>query len=428
MRKSIALICCLCSLTLEAEQLKVKVSAKSAILINAETGAILYGKEIHQPRSPASITKIATTLYALERKRDSLDEWVTTAQDHVAIMSAETRHANPSKYPPYRLEYGGTMMGIVAGEVHLLRTLLYGMMLSSGNDAANAVACHVSGSIPQFMAELNAFLQENGLQETTLYNPHGLYYPGHLTTAYDIAKLTQLSMKNPTFREIVKTVRYTRPQSNKKPESVMHQHNRLIKPGKFYYPQAIGVKTGYIARAGNTLCAAARHEGRELIAVVLGSDSSPERFEDAIALFKAAFAETRVTRKLFSKEYDTFSQPVKGTKQPLRAALSEDVVIDYYPAEEPELKAFLEWHKVGLPIAQGQVVGEVRLMQREGGVLKSYPLYSAEAIKKTSWLLFLEFCSKARALLFSKVGLILLLISISSIAFVFIKKPRAEGT
>jgi D-alanyl-D-alanine carboxypeptidase (penicillin-binding protein 5/6) len=420
MRKLLVLFLCISSLILEAQQLKVDVSAKAAILINAKTGAILYEKESHQPCYPASTTKIATALYALEKKRDALDEWVTATQDQVGVMNAHTRQAHIANYPPYRLEHDGTMMGLLPGETHLLRTLFYGMMLVSGNDATNAIACHVSGSIPKFVAELNAFLRERGIHETTFHNPHGLYYPGHLTTAHDMAKITQLALKDPIFREIVKTVRYTRPESNKKPESVMVQFNRLLKPGKFYYPRAIGVKTGYVAKAGFCLSAAAVHEDRELIAVLLGCPISHGRFEDATALFNAAFAEAKVTRKLFAKECDVFSCVIKGAKSPLCACLSEDVSIDYYPSEEPELKAFLEWHKISLPIVKGQSVGEVRLIEKEGGQLLScFPIYATTAVQKTPWLIFKEFCSK-----FGITILLLLLSSAGTIAWFLKKKPK----
>src|SRR6185437_6437502 len=143
------------------------------------------------------------------------------------------------------------------GEEMPLKEYLYGMMVRSGNDAANVIAEYVSGSIPTFMQELNDYLKQIGCLNTTFCNPHGLHHPDHKTTAFDMALLTREAMKNPVFREIVSTVRHKRPKTNKRPAAVLVQTNRIIKSGtQYYYPKAIGVKTGYHSRAQNTLVAA----------------------------------------------------------------------------------------------------------------------------------------------------------------------------
>jgi len=281
--------------------LKMDMSAKAAILINEETGAVLYEKNAHTPLYPASITKVITALYTLEKKGHALDEEVIATHDAVSAVHPHIRRAHQKGHPPYRLEFGGTHIGIKAGEALNLRTLLYGLMLASGNDAANVIAQHVSGSVPQFMNELNAYVKAKGCKDTVLFTPHGLPHPDHKTTAYDMAKLTRIALQYPVFRDVVKTVAYTRPQTNKQAESEFHQHNALVKPGKFYYPKATGVKTGYTTAGGYTLVASAEDENRKLIAVLLGYEQLQERYKDAIALFEAAFNEPKVTRTLFSK-------------------------------------------------------------------------------------------------------------------------------
>jgi D-alanyl-D-alanine carboxypeptidase (penicillin-binding protein 5/6) len=363
--------------------LKVDVSAKGAILMNSETGAILYEKNAHTPLYPASTTKIITALYALEKKGHALDEMVLASQDAVSAVPPHIRRASDGKHPPYRLEFGGTHMGIKTGEELSLRTLIYGMMLMSGNDAANVIAQHVSGNVPQFLNEVNEFIRSKGCSKTTLYTPHGLPHPDHKTTAYELAFLTRIAMQNPQFREVVKTVRATRPQTKMQPESPIAQLNALLKKGKFYYPKAIGVKTGYTVSGGYTLVAAAEDEKRKLIAVVLGCDQLEQRYRDAISLFEAAFNETRVARVLFSKNFDLFNCSLKGGKTLLEAQLEEDLVLHYYPSEEPIFKPVVEWSIPPFPIVAGAEVGQVKIIAHDGAVLFSAPVFAAKQVEST---------------------------------------------
>src|SRR5580700_845367 len=247
--------------------LKVEVSAKGAILMNTETGKILWEKNAKEQFYPASTTKIITALYALEKKAAALDEFVLASYDAVAVVHPNIRRASLGGHPPYRLEFGGSHMGIKAGEILPLRALIYGLMLASGNDAANVIAEYVSRDIPTFIEELNRFVRGKGCLNTTLYAPHGLSHPKHRTTAYDLAIVAREALKNPFFREVVKTAQYSRPQTNKQGESILYQHNALVKPGRFYYQKAIGIKTGYTLGSGYTLVAAAEDERRKLIAV-----------------------------------------------------------------------------------------------------------------------------------------------------------------
>ncbi len=213
-------------------------------------------------------------------------------------------------------------MGIKAGETLPFRALIYGLMLTSGNDAANVISQYVSGSISTFMEELNRFVREKGCLQTVLYTPHGLHHPEHKTTAYDLGILACEALKNPFFREVVMTTQYVRPQTNKHPESILSQHNALVKPGRFHYPKAIGIKTGYTLSSGYTLVSAAEDDQRKLIAVLLGCEKIEHRYKDAIALFEAGFNEKKVSRTLFSKGFDLFAYSMEGGKTPLQAYLS----------------------------------------------------------------------------------------------------------
>ena len=367
---------------IEGKQLNVEVSAKAAILINADTGDPLFEKNTHLPCYPASITKVATALYALEKRSSFLDEVVTAPLDAISTVSPAVRRQS-GKHPPYRLEFGGTHIGIKAGEELSLRVLLYGLMLPSGNDAANVISHHVSGSIPKFMEEMNSFIRAKGCNETVFYTPHGLPHPDHKTTAHDMAIIAKEALKYQFFREVVGAVRYTRPETNKQPESFMLQHNALLRPGAFYYPKAIGIKTGYTQSGGYTMVAAAKHRDRTLIAVLLGCEKIDQRYRDAVALFEAAFAEPKVSRKLFARGFDNFSLAVKGGKSILEASLSEDLTLEYYPSEESQFSASIRWQLPCLPIAPGQRVGEIQVVSAKGELLKKAPLFAIYSVEST---------------------------------------------
>ncbi len=366
-----------------ASPLKVEVSAKGAILMNAKTGVILWEKNAHTPLHPASTTKVITALYAYEKKRLAMDEMVTASYEAVSSVHPSVRRASNGAHPPYRLEFGGTHMGIQVGETLPLQTLFYGLMLVSGNDAANVIAEHVSGDIPTFIQEMNRFVCEKGCKNTVLCAPHGLTVENHKTTAYDLGLLAREFLKNDFLREIVKTKQFTRPQTNKQAESILYQLNALVKPGKFFYPKAIGIKTGYTLAAGHCLVTAAADENRELIAVLLGCEKREQRYREAIALFEAAFNEKKIVRTLFSKGFDLFSHEVKGGKDTLQAYLANDIVLEYYPSEEPVFKTSLVWQGMNLPIAAGQAVASMQVISPEGKLLASAPLYAAKNVDPT---------------------------------------------
>lgn len=378
------LFSCLLPFWLQARSpLPIDVSAKAAILINAETGAILWEKNAHTPLFPSSTTKVFTAVYAMEKKGFALDEMVTASHDAVLYVQPQVRRAHNSIHPPYRLEVGGTHMGIKPGETLSLRTLLYGLMLSSGNDAANVIAQHVSGDINAFMEEVTQYARDKGCKNTILYTPHGLPCDKHKTSAYDLSIIAREFMKSPILREIAKTIKYRRPQTNKQPESVLHQHNALLKPGRFYYPKATGIKTGYTTAGGYSLVAAAEDTQRKLIAVVMGCEKIEHRFKDAIAIFEAGFQEKKVTRTLFSRGFDLFTQHIEGGKLPLQAYLAEDVVLEYFPSEEPVFKTSIVWQPSSLPITAGQVVAQMQVSLPNGHLLASAPLYAVRNVDAT---------------------------------------------
>ena len=374
---------------LSAEPLSLSVNAESAILMNADTGVILYEKNARSLQYPASITKIATAAYVLKIRGDQLDEILVADQDSVAAVTSEAKRRANYTLPAYWLEHGGTHIGIKKGEELSLRDLLFGMMVASGNDASNVIAQHIGKTIPVFMANLNTYVKELGCENTAFCNPHGLHHPKHQTTAYDMALITKEALKNPMFCKIVSSTQYTRPKTNKQESTTLVQTNRLLRKGKYYYPKAIGVKTGTTSQAYCTLVAAAKHNDRTLIAVVLKSKESEDRWLDSIKMFEAAFNQAKVQRVLLKKGSQKFTLDLPGAAKPIQTYIQKDVSIEYYPAEEPKVKCLLYWDSLTLPIAQKQRVGELRLQGSNGRIIQTVPLFAKEEVKST-WLFWFK--------------------------------------
>lgn len=242
------------------------LSAASALLMDAETGAILFARRHMEQRSPASTTKIMTALVILEEGR--LDEKVVISERAAAV--------------------GGTGLGLRRGQRIMLRDLLWAILLKSANDAALAAAEHVGGSEEQFVVRMNAKAAALGMQGTHFANPHGLDDADHYSTAYDLAILTRQALRNPTFARMVQTREasltvLTGRNGKVAKRKIVRTHNQLL--GQF--SGADGVKTGYTSLAGRCLVASATRGDHQLIAVLL-NDS--RRWVEAAALLEYGFA------------------------------------------------------------------------------------------------------------------------------------------
>ncbi len=370
-------------LNLNAKQLSLSVNAESVLLVNANTGAILYEKNAHVSQFPASLTKIATCLYALHKNGENLNMLCTTDRDSIVTISENEQKRSNYTLPAYWLTPDTSHIGLKNGEVMSLIDLLYGVMISSGGDASNVVAQNIGGTVPKFMEEVNEYLVSIGCHNTHYVNPHGLHHPDHMTTAYDLANMTRVAMLNPTFRKIVKTPSYTRPKTNKQEATTLVQTNRLLKKGKFYYSGAIGVKTGYTSPAKHCLVAAAKHDDRTLIAVMLKSPDRDEMFLETKAMFVKAFEEEKVSKIFIQKGPQKHTMALKGASDVVKTYVEEPAIISYYPSEEPQLRSFLTWDCLELPIKMGDRVGEIAIKDDKGAVVKRTILYSQAEVKHT---------------------------------------------
>ncbi len=366
-----------------ATLIQCDIAAPIGVLINAENGKILFSKNAESSCYPASTTKLATALYVLHKTKGGLwDDKIIASSDALGTVSSVMRRST-GKHPSYRLEFGGTHMGIKTGEELDFKTLLYGLMLPSGNDAANVLAETVSDSISDFVDELNVFLKELGCKNTNFKNPHGLPDESHTTTAYDLALMAREALKYPLFREVVSSTRFERKETNKQAASWLLQNNHLVKPGKYFYPYATGVKTGYTVKSGFTIVASAEKGDRKLIAVVAGCDELAKRYRSVIQLFEAAFNEPKQTRKLLSQEHDVFHKTIEGAKENLVAVLPEDVIVSFYPSEKQEFFPRILWLNCSLPLSKGDEVGVIQLVDGDGSLIKTIPLLAAKPIHPT---------------------------------------------
>ena len=221
-----------------------------------------------------------------------------------------------------------------------------------------------------------------------------------------MAILAKAALKSKFFREVIKTVQYTLPETNLQKERTIVQHNQLVRRGKYFYPKAIGGKTGRTLKAGYSLVAAAEHEGRTLIAVLLNAPTIPQRYRDATALFDAAFSQKKMQRTLFNKDYDFFTLLIKGGKTVLQAGLKENFAYDYFPAEEPEYKAVLHWHSIRVPVLKDQLVGEIRLVTPQGQLVAAASLYATQDVQATLTIKFGRIVKAAGGLKNFKIGLL----------------------
>lgn len=249
----------------------IDINAKSAILIEANTGQILYQKNPDIKCYPASTTKILTALVALS-KENNLNKILHVSKK--AIM----------------IEPGSSSYYLSEGETISFLDALYAMLLISANDAANVIAENVSGDINRFVDEMNNYATEIGAKNSHFANPNGLHNPNHYVTAFDLSLIARQAYKNPLIRKIVSTTEYkiTSASHHQKAETqIIYNINKLIRSNsKYYYPFANGMKTGYTTQAKRTLIASAKKEDIDLIAVIL---SSEDAFADAIKLFDFGF-------------------------------------------------------------------------------------------------------------------------------------------
>ena len=349
-------VLCLC-LTLKGTALagtEPEVKALGAVLMEAESGRVLWEKNAEAPLPNASTTKIMTCLIALES--GMLDDTVMVSPN--AASKPETR------------------MGLSAGEKIKLRDLLYPMMLESANDAAVAVAEHIAGSEEEFCDMMDERALEIGAMDTDFETANGLDRDGHHSTAMDMARITAYALENEDFREIISAPSATI-KSDRRTYTVANK-DRLLKE----YDGAIGVKTGFTGLAGQCFVGAAKRDGMTLISVVLGSgwgSSGKERkWIDTKNLLNYGFENFELYT--LAEAGDFVSEvSVKGAyKDDVETEISKKVVIPLTVEERMGIKTKINVPmEINAPIEKGQTVGELSFLSADGEILAKTDIIAA---------------------------------------------------
>lgn len=325
------------------------VGAKAAIVMEAETGQVLFAQNMNDRLPIASTTKIITALMALEQP--DLDE--------VFEVDADAIHVE------------GSSMGLQEGDKATLRALATGMLLASGNDAANATAVRISGSVPMFVSAMNQRVQIMGLADTSFETPSGLDGENHYSSAYDMAMIAREALSNPEFAAICSQYKMRTSYGNPPYERWLTNHNRLLNS----YEGTIGLKTGFTKKSGRCLVSAARRDGVTLICVTLSCSNDWKTHE---GLYDRFFGQVQVED--LSKNAPQVNIPVTGGMLPAVSAVqlepaqvpvpTEGAVVTYRVTAPPFLYA---------PIRSGQYIGEVEI-SLNGRWVRTLSLIAAEDV------------------------------------------------
>lgn len=393
------------------------VNAASALLLDADHNEVLYEQNADEHRFPASITKVMTgllTVEAIDRGELSLDTQVTLGDDLYTGIGE-----------------GGSTQDLKPGEVLTVRDLLNCALIPSANEACNALATVVAGSIPSFVDRMNQRAAELGMTNTHFVNPHGYHDDNHYTTARDVARMCLEAMKHPDFRQIVSSVSYTVPATNLHAERVLHDTNALVSNFRvrgFFYQYAIGIKTGSTPEAGYCLASAAEKNGSTMIAVVLGGENWKDSSGNAVE--KNYFAESKnlleygfnhFSRKTILSEIDPVGTiPVKlcsdqdyVTVQPVNG-LEASLPNDLDPSDfqrEVNLPESLE-----APIKKGQSLGSITLSY-EGKEYGTVDLVATSSLERSQFLFLVDQVQRFFSHLWVKLLLLVLVLLILIFAF-----------
>lgn len=336
----------------DTEAFDLKLTAQSAILIEASTGRVIWEKDADVRHYPASMTKIMTGILALEK--------LPPKADVVISPNAAATEDCP--------------LEIVAGECLSADNIITGMLMESDNGAAVAIAEAVDGSVSQFVQRMNERAQEIGMSNTHFVNPNGLTEANHYSTARDMAKLARFAMNNKKFREIVSTknqvIHWEVPARQQK---LAENTNKLLAN----YNGMNGIKTGWTEAAGGCLAASARRNGVELIAIVMQTPGPDDRFADASKLLDYGFkqvkmvkgiAKDRVSRKLWVRG---------GTSASVMAHPADDINYPLINGEDPKhyTLSYDVPKVIAAPLKDGETVGRI-IIKYDNKEVGSVPMIS----------------------------------------------------
>lgn len=375
--KRLLVLLCLCALFLSITVYATPiVSAPSAVLVEKSTGTVLFARDEHTPREPASVTKVMTLLLAMEAIDSGVIDYddIVTTSAHAASM-------------------GGSQIWLKEGERMSVRDLLKAICVVSGNDAAVALGEHLAGNEDSFVERMNKRAAELGMNDTHFVNACGLPAAGHVTSAYDIALMSrELILHHPDIRQF--TTIWT--DSLRDGASMLVNTNKLVR----FYEGATGLKTGSTDAAGYCLSATAERSGMELIAVVMQNRTADERTADARALLDYGFA----TYALVTVTPNEALVPISvtlGERSVVQPVLTEDntLLLEKSAANTLQQELVLP-ERVDAPVTAGDRLGELRITDADEKTIAALPILAGENVAHITWrkmfarLLRIGFCAK----------------------------------
>ena len=355
-------ICLVFPMGICAGAAELEVAGKSAVLMDAATGTLLYEKNAHEPLAPASVTKVMTMLLIMEAIDSGKISWNDT------VTASDTAAAK-----------GGSQIYLKAGETMSVSDMVKSIAVSSANDCACAMAEHLAGSEGAFVAQMNKRAQELGMEHTHFVNCTGLDDEAeaaqHLTCAYDIAVMSRQLL---TFHPDIKKFTTIWMDTVRDGSFGLANTNKLVR----FYQGATGLKTGFTAKAGYCLSASAQRDGMELIAVVMGAETSQERFAACKGMLDYGFANFA----LVTPELSEGQVPVKlGVADSVTAVPGEKVelLVEKQQRGDVAVQVQLE-ESVAAPVSQGQRIGTMTVRCGEQ-VLAQVPMVAKDAVPRLSW-------------------------------------------
>ncbi|MBQ7726172.1 MAG: D-alanyl-D-alanine carboxypeptidase [Clostridia bacterium] len=306
----------------------LSTSAKAAAVINGDTGEVIVAQNAEERLPMASTTKIMTALLLCEE--DDFEKEITVTKEMVQVE--------------------GSSMGLLPGDRVTYHDLLYGMMLASGNDAANTTAIAVGGSVEAFVKRMNEKAAALGLQNTHFVTPSGLDAEGHYTTAADLAQLAAYALQNEAFAAAAASPSARLCYGNPPYARTLQNHNKLLKMNA----DVVGVKTGYTKKAGRCLVSAARRDGKFVVAVTLGD---PNDWQDHQRLLETGFS--KITQTAYMPATASYVVPVVGGAEETMEMTVEPFVVNTVDTEGIRAEVCLPKFLYA-PLTAGEPVGEIR--------------------------------------------------------------------
>ena len=339
-------------------------NSKSAILLDATTGTILYKKNENERLAPASMTKVMSMLLIME----AIDGGSLSLEDEVVISENAA-------------SMGGSQVYLQAGEVYQVKELLKGIAVASGNDAVVAMAEKVSGTVDDFVQRMNERAKELGAIDTNFVNPHGLDAENHYTTAYDMALFAKELLKHPTILQY--TSIYEDYLQKKDGSSIwLVNTNKLVR----FYDGVDGLKTGFTTTAGYCLTATAKKNNLRLISVVMGAETSDKRSSDTTSLLNYGFNTYKTHVVLTSNDSLGIKRVENGVLEKVDIVLTNDYVKLLKQTDaKPNVSFNVQVDSLVAPLKKGDVVGKAQVVDEHGTVIDTLDVTVKEDIAKANW-------------------------------------------